>query len=245
MNTSGEAAEQIVRYSLQGVETTLKITGSAAKEIAIALIAISKQKKKTKGRASMEKLLREGKPLTIFSIPANEASTFQREAKHYGILYCMIKNRKDSPDNLVDIMVKQEDAYRVNRIVERFQIASVAECKQIKEDIERQAEKQPNQNGEVLDELLSKEEKTDGSKRPFIVRTEKEKTPPALSERKSKKSKNQDKEGTSDRKKSVRKELQEIRKEQVQKREAKLAEKSMRMEYFSPAKRQKRKDRGR
>ena len=34
MNTSGEAAEQIVRISLEGTEVALKLTGAAAKNIA-------------------------------------------------------------------------------------------------------------------------------------------------------------------------------------------------------------------
>ena len=37
MYNSGDAAEQIVRMSLEGAEVALKITGSAAKNIAAAL----------------------------------------------------------------------------------------------------------------------------------------------------------------------------------------------------------------
>ena len=39
MNTSGDAAEQVVRLSLEGVEVAAKITGSAAKEVSALLIA--------------------------------------------------------------------------------------------------------------------------------------------------------------------------------------------------------------
>ena len=38
MNHSGDAAEQIVRMSLEGVEVAAKITGTAAKEVALLLI---------------------------------------------------------------------------------------------------------------------------------------------------------------------------------------------------------------
>ena len=34
MNTSAEAADQVVRMSLNGAEAALKITGSGAKEVA-------------------------------------------------------------------------------------------------------------------------------------------------------------------------------------------------------------------
>lgn len=38
MNTSGDAAEQVVRLSLEGMEVAAKITGSAAKEVAALLL---------------------------------------------------------------------------------------------------------------------------------------------------------------------------------------------------------------
>ena len=39
MNYSGDAAEQVVRFSLEGMEVAMKITGRAAKEMAILLAA--------------------------------------------------------------------------------------------------------------------------------------------------------------------------------------------------------------
>ena len=38
MNTGGEAAEQIVRMSLEGFEVAARITGAGAKNIAILLL---------------------------------------------------------------------------------------------------------------------------------------------------------------------------------------------------------------
>ena len=51
MNTSGDAAEQIVRMSLERFEVAAKITGAGAKNIAVLLYAILKEEKKTKGKA--------------------------------------------------------------------------------------------------------------------------------------------------------------------------------------------------
>lgn len=48
MNTSGDAAEQVVRLSLEGVEVAAKITGSAAKEVSALLIAALKNRDKNK-----------------------------------------------------------------------------------------------------------------------------------------------------------------------------------------------------
>lgn len=54
MYNSGDAAEQVVRMSLEGAEFALKITGSAAKNLAAALYTVLKDQKKTKGKAHIE-----------------------------------------------------------------------------------------------------------------------------------------------------------------------------------------------
>ena len=46
MNTAGDAAEQIVKMSLNGVEVAAKITGAGAKELAMMIYAILKDQKK-------------------------------------------------------------------------------------------------------------------------------------------------------------------------------------------------------
>lgn len=50
MNNGGDAAEQIVRLSLEGFEVAAKITGEAVKDIALLLISVLKQEQKTKGK---------------------------------------------------------------------------------------------------------------------------------------------------------------------------------------------------
>lgn len=54
MNTSGEAAEQIVRISLEGTEVALKLTGSAAKNIAAMIYSVLKIKTKTRPKANSD-----------------------------------------------------------------------------------------------------------------------------------------------------------------------------------------------
>ena len=63
MYNSGDAAEQVVRMSLEGAEVALKITGAAAKNLAAALYTVLKDQKKTKGKARIEAMLREKRPL--------------------------------------------------------------------------------------------------------------------------------------------------------------------------------------
>ena len=68
MNTGGEAAEQIVRMSLEGFEVAAKITGAGAKNIAILLYSILKEEQKTKGKARLTNMLRSGKELKVFVV---------------------------------------------------------------------------------------------------------------------------------------------------------------------------------
>ena len=58
MNTGGEAAEQIVKMSLEGVEVAAKISGAGAKNITILLYSILKEEQKTKGKARLTNMLR-------------------------------------------------------------------------------------------------------------------------------------------------------------------------------------------
>ena len=101
------------------------------------LYAVLKEKKKTKGRARLETLVKSGRPLTVFSVKESDLKQFVQEAKRYGVLYCAVRNPKGSSDGLVDVIVKEEDAPRINRIVDRFQFASVTEAAKIKTEIER------------------------------------------------------------------------------------------------------------
>lgn len=68
MNTGGEAGEQMVRMSLNGVEVAAKITGAGAKQLAVLLCAILKEQDKTKGAARLSSMLRSGKELKVFTV---------------------------------------------------------------------------------------------------------------------------------------------------------------------------------
>ena len=65
MNPGGDAAEQVVRLSLEGVEVAAKISGAGAKNIALLLYAALKEEQKTKGKARLTSMLKSGKELKI------------------------------------------------------------------------------------------------------------------------------------------------------------------------------------
>lgn len=176
MNHSGDAAEQIVRMSLEGVEVAARITGTAAKEIALLLLAALKPpangNTKLKGKARLNAMLKSGKALEIFSVRERDLRTFVREAKRYGIVYCVLRNSKQTPDGLCDILVKADDAPKINRLVERFKFATVDKAKiesEIIQDMESQSAEPPdasmaygqpggqetNDIDELVDELMN------------------------------------------------------------------------------------------
>lgn len=110
--------------SLETGEVAVKLAGAGAKELAILLYAILKDQKKTKGKTRLTNMLKSGKELKVFAIKDDELKKFCEEAKKYGVLYTILKDR-DASDGLTDIMVRAEDASKINRIFERFSLATV------------------------------------------------------------------------------------------------------------------------
>jgi hypothetical protein len=120
--------------TLEGTEVAAKITGASAKQIALLIYAVLKDQKKTKGKTRLTNMLRSGKELKVFAVHDKDLVKFCTEAKKYGILYCVLKD-KDASDGITDIMVRAEDASKVNRIFERFEFATV-DMGSVKSEIE-------------------------------------------------------------------------------------------------------------
>lgn len=141
MNT-GETSDQIVRMTLQGIEVaaniSLKAGGMMAKSLAATLYAILTDKKKVKGKARLDSLLKSGKELKVFAIRHEDLKTFCEEAKRYGVLYSVLKE-KNNTDGICDIMVRAEDASKISRIVDKFELATI-DTKAIRESIMNEKE---------------------------------------------------------------------------------------------------------
>lgn len=69
MNYGGDAADQIVRYSMEGMEHTLRISGSIAKNLAVLIVAVMKDQKKTRGKTNLLRMLKEQRAMKFFTIP--------------------------------------------------------------------------------------------------------------------------------------------------------------------------------
>jgi len=151
MSSNADAADQAVSMSLRGVKLVAEITGTGAKNLATYLYAVLNDQKRTRGKIRLEGLLRSGKELKVFAVKTEDLPTFSKEAKRYGVLYCALRDKKDK-DGICDIMIRAEDASKINRIVERFSLAT-ADTSAIKTEIEKS---QPKKSEPVKGSLVNK-----------------------------------------------------------------------------------------
>ena len=137
MSQSSDAAEQIVRMSLEGVQVAAKVSGEGAKQVAVLLYTLSKNNDKTAGKTTLKKMLKSGKELKVFSIRKEDFKTFTEEAKRYGVLYCALINKNEkSNDGVIDVMVRADDSPKIQRIVKRYKLSEYKEA-DIRTEIEK------------------------------------------------------------------------------------------------------------
>ena len=205
MNPGGDTADQMAKMTLEGIEVAAKISGSAAKSLAAMLYAMLNDKKKVKGKTRLDALLRSGKELKVFALRHDDLKVFCEEAKRYGVLYSVLKE-KNNTDGICDIMVRAEDAAKISRIVDKFELATI-DTKAIRESIMSQKENPlkdvkpmtPEEHDKLIESLMDEAN-------PTRVRTEK-------SDRRSGPSSKSIKTDNAQGRTSVRKTLAEIQKE--------------------------------
>ena len=173
-------------------------------------------------------MLKSGKELKVFAVKDTDLQKFCEEAKKYGVLYCVLKDR-DASDGLTDIMTRAEDASKINRIFDRFGLASI-DMGTVKTEIEKNRDKDtgtpgeeipvPERNDRVkdkvdefLDAVVSEQNSTSEKQQtenPIMARTAKSRPSEPSYEARAKSGV-----GTPDRERpSVRQELRDIREDQ-------------------------------
>ena len=73
MNLGSDPADQIVRYTLEGTEVALKLSGLAAKNFALFVYAVLKDQKKTRGKTRLVRMLKEQRPFKFFKRPCGSS----------------------------------------------------------------------------------------------------------------------------------------------------------------------------
>lgn len=183
MQTGGEAADQVVKMSLEGAEFAIRIAGEGATRIMAILVSVLREETKTRGKARLNSMLRSGKELKVFTVKNSDLKKFTQEAKKYGVLYNVLADRKtQDPNAPVDIIARAEDAAKISRIMERFHLSSVdvasvvAEAERSRdnraaEQPETSAEQKKQQDKEDLLNALFGEPKQEEKENPFLQAT--------------------------------------------------------------------------
>lgn len=118
MNYGSDPADQIVRFSLDGTEMVLKLSGLAAKNFALFVYAVLNDQQKVRGKTKLVRMLKERRPFKFFRIPEYRMREFAREAKDHGLLYTAIRNK--SRQGQIELVVFADDASKVNRILDNL-----------------------------------------------------------------------------------------------------------------------------
>ena len=101
----------------------LKLSGMAAKNFAMFVYAVLKDQKKTHGKTSLVRMLKEQRPFKFFNIPAETIKEFATEAKTHGLLYVPIRNKQKA--DRIEVVVFADDASKVQRIFDNLGLDTV------------------------------------------------------------------------------------------------------------------------
>ncbi|MFR2115921.1 MAG: DUF3801 domain-containing protein [Subdoligranulum sp.] len=120
MNYGSEPADQVVRYSLEGAEFALRISGTVCEKLLYFRPSrIARQPENPRQNTSNSPF--EGaKTLKFFTVDKDRMHDFARAAKAHGLLFCPIRDKMD-PDH-IEIAILQDDASKANRIIEKLQL---------------------------------------------------------------------------------------------------------------------------
>ncbi len=120
---NGDAAEEVVKMALNGVDITIRLIGAGARDLAALLIAWAKKEKKHAGKTSLPKLVTSGDELHVLSLTKEQYEGFKRQAKKK-ITYAPFLNTK-SKDGKVDIVLGAKQLHFANYILNRIGYGTV------------------------------------------------------------------------------------------------------------------------
>ena len=123
MNTNGEVADLLVKEGIQITESTAKLVGLGAKNLAAIIIALINEDTKLQGKTNLKQLLKSDKPLGILQIRESDLKNFNTEAKKYGVLFTAVSD-KNNNTGFCDIIAKQDDVTKLNYIMEKMGYAA-------------------------------------------------------------------------------------------------------------------------
>lgn len=119
MDVSAEAADVVVRESLQATEAAAKLTLEGMKNVAALLLAIAKQDMKVVGETTAKRLAKDSAPAVVIPIKAEDRAKFQKLAKEFGVLY-FIAQKKGNNTGILNVVSNQNYAAQLNAVMEQL-----------------------------------------------------------------------------------------------------------------------------
>ena len=119
MDVSAEAADVVVRESLQATEAAAKLTLEGMKNVAALLLAIAKQDMKVVGETTAKRLARDPAPAVVIPIKAEDKAKFQKLAKEFGVLY-FFAQKKGNDSGILNVVSNQNYAALLNAVMEQM-----------------------------------------------------------------------------------------------------------------------------
>ena len=107
----GEAADQLVRMMLSGAEVTVRLGGSALKNVLALTMALAKNNKVISGKVSLGKMLRETRDLRQFPMTPEQYKEFSI-------------HDKDGRGKFIDVILPVTELDRANMLFERISYLS-------------------------------------------------------------------------------------------------------------------------
>ena len=119
MDVSAEAADVVVRESLQATEAAAKLTLEGVKNVAALLLAIAKQDMKVVGQTTAKRLARDPAPAVVIPIKAEDKAKFQKLAKEFGVLY-FFAQKKGNDNGMLNVVSNENYAALLNAIMQQL-----------------------------------------------------------------------------------------------------------------------------
>ena len=103
-----DATSVAMQYVFKGGEAAIKITGTAAENLAKLLFALLQEKNRDKGQVKVSTLVKKGTPLMTFPLPSDKREEFVKLAKSRGVMYHIFKpDPKQGAISHVDVLTEQ------------------------------------------------------------------------------------------------------------------------------------------
>lgn len=119
MDVSAEAADVVVKESVQLAEGAAKLAGVGLKNVAALLAALAKDNYKVVGQTTAKRLARDPSPAVVIAVKKEDRETFQKLAKSFGILY-FFAQKKGSDSEIINVVSTQNYAAQLNAIMEQM-----------------------------------------------------------------------------------------------------------------------------